>query len=97
MITIEQFTDMLRRRRSVRRFAETPVDRAGLGRLLEAARVGAAAPKRPPVRLRVGPGGARAHIDRLANKYLGKQTYDGPADEQRLIFFIRPGAAPGLE
>jgi len=40
--------------------------------------------------------GARAHIDRLANKYLGRQTYDGPADEQRLIFFIRPGAAPGL-
>ena len=40
--------------------------------------------------------GARAHIDRLANKYQGRQTYDGPADEQRLIFFIRPGAAPGL-
>ena len=40
--------------------------------------------------------GARAHIDRLANKYLGRQTYDGPADEQRLIFFIRPGATPDL-
>ncbi|MBM2843910.1 MAG: class F420-dependent oxidoreductase [Anaerolineales bacterium] len=39
--------------------------------------------------------GARGHIDRLANKYLGRQSYDGPADEQRLIFFIRPGAAPG--
>jgi PPOX class probable F420-dependent enzyme len=40
--------------------------------------------------------GARGHIDRLATKYLGRQSYDGPADEQRLIFFIRPGAAPGL-
>jgi len=40
--------------------------------------------------------GARGHIDRLATKYLGRQSYDGPADEQRLIFFIRPGATPGL-
>ena len=36
--------------------------------------------------------GARAHIDRLAGKYHGTQAYDGPADEQRVIFTIRPEA-----
>ena len=39
---------------------------------------------------------ARDHIGRLANKYLGTPTYDGPADEHRVSFFIRPGARRGL-
>jgi PPOX class probable F420-dependent enzyme len=36
--------------------------------------------------------GARAHIDRLAGKYHGAERYSGPADEQRVIFTIRPEA-----
>jgi PPOX class probable F420-dependent enzyme len=39
--------------------------------------------------------GAREHIDRLANKYQGRRTYDGPADEPRLTFLIRPEAVSG--
>lgn len=33
--------------------------------------------------------GGRQHIDRLASKYLGRETYPGPADEQRVTFYIR--------
>ena len=40
--------------------------------------------------------GARGHIDRLANKYEGRSTYDGPADEPRVIFFIRPDSVSGM-
>jgi PPOX class probable F420-dependent enzyme len=40
--------------------------------------------------------GARAHIDRLAGKYVGKSVYDGPADEQRITFLIRPDRGRGL-
>ena len=39
--------------------------------------------------------GAREHIDRLSQKYDGTETYDGPADEQRVIFLIRPESAIG--
>jgi PPOX class probable F420-dependent enzyme len=34
--------------------------------------------------------GGRAHIDRLAHKYLGRSTYPGPATEQRVMFLIEP-------
>jgi len=40
--------------------------------------------------------GAREHIDRLAHKYEGTAAYDGPADEQRVMFLIRPESAGGL-
>jgi PPOX class probable F420-dependent enzyme len=36
--------------------------------------------------------GAREHINRLAGKYHGQASYDGPADEARVIFTIRPRA-----
>jgi PPOX class probable F420-dependent enzyme len=39
--------------------------------------------------------GARQDIDRLANKYQGRPTYDGPADEPRVTFLIRPDAVSG--
>jgi PPOX class probable F420-dependent enzyme len=39
--------------------------------------------------------GARQHIDRLAGKYDGRATYDGPADEQRVVFFIVPESVSG--
>lgn len=32
--------------------------------------------------------GARDHIDALAKKYLGRDTYPGPSDEQRVMFLI---------
>ncbi len=34
--------------------------------------------------------GARAHIDHLAKKYQGLDKYDGPVDQERLIYKIRP-------
>jgi PPOX class probable F420-dependent enzyme len=34
--------------------------------------------------------GARAHIDRLARKYRGWETYPVPAGQQRVIFSVRP-------
>jgi PPOX class probable F420-dependent enzyme len=34
--------------------------------------------------------GARAHIDRLAKKYRGWDTYPVPPGQQRVIFTIRP-------
>jgi PPOX class probable F420-dependent enzyme len=33
--------------------------------------------------------GARAHIDRLARKYLGSETYDSYAGETRVIYRIK--------
>lgn len=36
--------------------------------------------------------GARSHIDRLAKKYQGVATYDGPQDEQRVTFIIEPNS-----
>lgn len=33
--------------------------------------------------------GARAHIDKLAAKYMGVDTYPGPPDEQRVILKIQ--------
>lgn len=41
--------------------------------------------------------GARDHIDRLAGKYQGAAKYGGPADEQRVIFTIRPDAVSPRE
>jgi PPOX class probable F420-dependent enzyme len=40
--------------------------------------------------------GAREHIDRLAHIYHGRRRYDGPADEQRVIFYIRPDSSSGM-
>jgi len=40
--------------------------------------------------------GAREHIDRLAKKYHGVERYSGPADEQRVIFSVRPKAVSSL-
>ena len=34
--------------------------------------------------------GARQHIDRLAQKYLGKERYPWPVETPRVIFRIRP-------
>jgi PPOX class probable F420-dependent enzyme len=34
--------------------------------------------------------GARDHIDRMAQKYFGKETYPGPSDETRLLIRVRP-------
>lgn len=34
----------------------------------------------------------RAHIDRLAYKYQGKPRFDGPADQQRVMYTIEPTA-----
>jgi PPOX class probable F420-dependent enzyme len=36
--------------------------------------------------------GARAHIDRLAKKYRGLESYPLPPGQQRVIFSIRPEA-----
>lgn len=40
--------------------------------------------------------GARQHIDRLSNKYTGRSTYDGPADEKRVMFLVRPESVTGM-
>jgi PPOX class probable F420-dependent enzyme len=40
--------------------------------------------------VRIDEAGGRAHIDRLSFKYLGKAKFDGPASDQRVIFFIEP-------
>jgi len=40
--------------------------------------------------------GGRAHIDRLAKKYLGRDVYDGPPTETRVIFKIRPDSVSGM-
>ncbi len=40
--------------------------------------------------------GARAHIDKMAKKYMGVDTYPGPADEQRVIIKIRTEAISGM-
>jgi PPOX class probable F420-dependent enzyme len=32
--------------------------------------------------------GGRQHINKLASKYLGRETYPGPADEQRVAYYI---------
>lgn len=34
--------------------------------------------------------GARDHIDKLAQKYFGKETYPGPLDETRVLIRVRP-------
>jgi len=34
--------------------------------------------------------GARAHIDILAKKYLGQDSYTGSTDETRVIYRIKP-------
>jgi PPOX class probable F420-dependent enzyme len=34
--------------------------------------------------------GARDHIDKLSQKYFGKETYPGPPDETRLLIRVRP-------
>ena len=34
--------------------------------------------------------GARAHIDKMAQKYLGQDKYPGPPDEVRVIYKITP-------
>lgn len=39
--------------------------------------------------------GARAHIDALAKKYFGRDEYDGPADEQRVILVIEVDKVAG--
>lgn len=41
--------------------------------------------------------GARDHIDRLAGKYRGVARYDGPVDQRRVIFTIRPQAVAPKE
>jgi PPOX class probable F420-dependent enzyme len=39
--------------------------------------------------------GARAHIDRLARKYRGWDSYPVPAGQQRVIFAVRPESVYG--
>jgi PPOX class probable F420-dependent enzyme len=34
--------------------------------------------------------GARAHINQLSKKYTGSEIYNGPADETRVIYRVRP-------
>ncbi len=34
--------------------------------------------------------GAREHIDRLAQRYLGRERYEGPPEEVRIVYKIRP-------
>ena len=36
--------------------------------------------------------GARAHIDRLAKKYLGKEMFPGDPSEVRVMYFVQPEA-----
>ncbi len=39
---------------------------------------------------------ARAHIDSLAKKYLGKDIYPGPKNETRVLFEIEPEKISGM-
>jgi F420 biosynthesis protein FbiB-like protein len=80
MTSTTDLLDLLRRRRSVRRFAETPVDRAGLGRLLEAARLAPSAHNRQPWRFVVVQGEARARLaEAMAARLRADRLADGAA------------------
>ena len=40
--------------------------------------------------------GARAHIDKLAKKYMGVDTYPGPPEEERVILKIQVEAVSAM-
>jgi F420 biosynthesis protein FbiB-like protein len=77
MITPEALTDLLRRRRSIRRFAETPADPEGVRRLLDAARLAPSAHNRQPWRFVVL--GEQARV-RLAEAMAERLRRDRLAD-----------------
>jgi F420 biosynthesis protein FbiB-like protein len=80
MTSTTDLLDLLRRRRSVRRFADTPVDRAGLGRLLEAARLAPSAHNRQPWRFVVVQGEARTRLaEAMAARLRADRLADGAA------------------
>ena len=82
MTSTTDLLDLLRRRRSVRRFAESPVDRAALGRLLEAARLAPSAHNRQPWRFVVVQGEARARLaEAMAARLRTDRLADGAAPE----------------
>ena len=40
-------------------------------------------------------GGAREHLDQLAERYTGQATYPGPNGQQRVVLVIRPDTVSG--
>jgi len=82
MTSTTALLDLLRRRRSVRRFADTPLDSAGLGRVLEAARLAPSAHNRQPWRFVVVQGEARARLaEAMAARLRADRMADGAALE----------------
>jgi F420 biosynthesis protein FbiB-like protein len=77
MISTEQLLDLLRRRRSVRRFIDVPIDRSAIERVLEAARLAPSAHNRQPWRFVVVQGEARG---RLAEAMAARLRADRLAD-----------------
>lgn len=82
MITRQAFTDLLRRRRSVRRFRAAPVDPQAVRRVLDSARLAPSAHNRQPWRFVVVEGEARARLaEAMARRLRSDRLADGtPAD-----------------
>jgi F420 biosynthesis protein FbiB-like protein len=82
MISSSTLLDLFRHRRSVRRFTEAPVDRAGLERVLQAARLAPSAHNRQPWRFVVVQGEARARLaEAMAARLRADRLADGAAPE----------------
>jgi F420 biosynthesis protein FbiB-like protein len=83
-MTGETFSDVVRTRRSVRRFKSTPVDRARLERILEAARLAPSAHNRQPWRFTViEASDARARVaEAMAARLRADRLADGTPPEQ---------------
>ncbi|HLE22713.1 MAG TPA: nitroreductase family protein [Anaerolineales bacterium] len=82
MISPDKLLDLFRLRRSVRRFTDAPVDKAGLERVLEAARLAPSAHNRQPWRFVVVQGEARARLaEAMAARLRSDRLADGAAPE----------------
>lgn len=82
MISAIELLELLRRRRSVRRFADTPLDRVRIDRVLEAARLAPSAHNRQPWRFVVIQGEARARLAQaLATRLRADRLADGAAPQ----------------
>ena len=81
MISTGALLDLMRRRRSIRRFVSTPVDRAGLERVLEAARLAPSAHNRQPWRFVVleDPVQRARLVDAMTSRLRAERLADGAA------------------
>jgi F420 biosynthesis protein FbiB-like protein len=82
MISAAELLDLFRRRRSVRRFLDAPIDRSAIERLLDAARLAPSAHNRQPWRFVVIQGAARARLaEAMAERLRADRLADGAAPE----------------